>query len=885
MTEKTGYIKCLAAGVLTVLVTLFLLALFAEHTQAASKGVVVVDPGHVWSSSGAADPGNIGLDGTTEASLNLELGAKIVNELKQRGYTVYTTLPIVSGVKNLINGPSVSLKNRWQAANSVSADMVVCVHHNSIYPANTQPKGWLVLYDDGQIYPEAKKQTKAAATAVRDSLYELSYTRGNRANGLQQQGADVIRYSDAPVVYLEAGFLSNPDDLANAKSSTRQAETAAKVVDGIDNFFIAYPVGKTESAPPLIDSVSFSESSPTTKTSFTITAKGVSASEGISRVKFRVWRNGASSTAKTYTGKNEGNGNWSMPFKLSDFGSVMGTYKVTAYAYDKHNNYTSASGSIVVTRSNDKAIPTMGKLEFVGQTSPTSETEFTIRANDVVDASGVKMVKFTIYHTDNKAGTQQVVAAKRSGGNNWDATFNLADFGGKPGVYKAVASGWDTIGNKGTMKSASIRVMGTDIMGSSQTSVRQMVNYFTANGGVYPSYYEEAPRSTTLEQFAQLYYDISQKEGVRAEVAWAQMCHETGFLKFGGDVKKEQFNFAGLGATGGGEPGFDFGERYGKNARGIKYGVIGQVQHLKCYASTADAVYKNSDGTPVDPRWKYVTRGSAPVVEMMNQWAADKSYTKKLTKMIKALLTTSSINTMEDAQDELIEIVAEEEMLPVAEGETLPLEQEMADNAPAYEPQENNAAVSAEQLIAYYKSKMPSFPTGYGMGLSEFTGILCEESAAAGVSSEIVFAKAMLDTGFLAYEGAVDASTLVFYADEGAEMHAYSSVREGLCALAALTADAEKNLSLWEGEYGTRLMAMINEILGATNAIAVKDSGQEMREGEIVIEGNGEAETAPQPEGEYAEEPIAADEPAAAEADSGENEAAGEADALINIAS
>ena len=52
---------------------------------------------------------------------------------------------------------------------------------------------------------------------------------------------------------------------------------------------------------------------------------------------------------------------------------------------------------------------------------------------------------------------------------------------------------------------------------------------------------------------------------------------ETGFLRFGGDVKKEQYNFAGLGATGNGASGNGF--------KSIRIGIRAQVQHLKAYAS------------------------------------------------------------------------------------------------------------------------------------------------------------------------------------------------------------------------------------------------------------------------------------------------------------
>ena len=46
--------------------------------------------------------------------------------------------------------------------------------------------------------------------------------------------------------------------------------------------------------------------------------------------------------------------------------------------------------------------------------------------------------------------------------------------------------------------------------------------------------------------------------GLRWDYAFFQMLLETGYLKYTGDVKPEQNNFAGLGATGGGARGESF---------------------------------------------------------------------------------------------------------------------------------------------------------------------------------------------------------------------------------------------------------------------------------------------------------------------------------------
>ncbi len=172
------------------------------------------------------------------------------------------------------------------------------------------------------------------------------------------------------------------------------------------------------------------------------------------------------------------------------------------------------------------------------------------------------------------------------------------------------------------------------IMGTTSITATQMVNYFTAKGGKYP--YSGNSVAPTIKDFCQIYVDECKAEGVKAEVAFAQAMMETGFLRFGGDVKKEQYNFAGLGATGGVEGnGFD----------SIRIGIRAQVQHLKAYASK-----ESLKQTCVDERFKYVSRGTAPYVEWLGQkenpsgkgWATAVNYGYNIVNLyIKPLLNTS----------------------------------------------------------------------------------------------------------------------------------------------------------------------------------------------------------------------------------------------------
>ena len=170
------------------------------------------------------------------------------------------------------------------------------------------------------------------------------------------------------------------------------------------------------------------------------------------------------------------------------------------------------------------------------------------------------------------------------------------------------------------------------IAGDSSVTVDQMVKYFKQSKCTYPSKDLSKGGAKDIKTFAKIVLEEANAEGIKAEVVFCQAMKETGWLQFGGDVSIKQFNFAGLGATGGGVKGNSF--------KDVRTGIRAQVQHLKAYASTAKLKNKC-----VDVRFEYVERNSAPYVEWLGipdnpnggGWAASENYGKDLVKMIKNL--------------------------------------------------------------------------------------------------------------------------------------------------------------------------------------------------------------------------------------------------------
>lgn len=180
------------------------------------------------------------------------------------------------------------------------------------------------------------------------------------------------------------------------------------------------------------------------------------------------------------------------------------------------------------------------------------------------------------------------------------------------------------------------------IMGSTQTSIDQMVRYYNANTSGYDTFKSKYDGkydgslakggASTINQFAQIVYEEAIAEGVKPEVVFTQCMKETAFLKYGGEVNPNQYNFAGIGAT---------GSVHGATFENVRMGIRAQVQHLKAYGSLDKLINQC-----VDPRFNLVSRGSAKYVEWLGKkenptgsgWATSKNYGHDIVNMINVLL-------------------------------------------------------------------------------------------------------------------------------------------------------------------------------------------------------------------------------------------------------
>ena len=359
-----------------------------------------------------------------------------------------------------------------------------------------------------------------------------------------------------------------------------------------------------------------------------LTATDLGIGANVKGVRFKVVPVRKKSAAETYTVSTAQKGVYIKTISVEDFG-VSGNYKIYTYVKGENGKYKKIGktqtitvpdvegGSVKVKRKSDgKSYLTVSGMKYKGE---------------------IKSVQMKVWPVGNKKAQYVYKAKKRSDGSYRTLVDNV-NHKGKYGAYKYEVTVTTANGIKKMLLSGKITLEESkedadglyEISGSSNVTVAQMMSYYNKNA-TYPTFYavSDAP---TLKKFCEIYYEECEAEGIRVEVAFAQAMHETNFLRYGGDVNISQFNFAGLGATGGGVSGNSFAT--------VRIGIRAHVQHLKAYANEEPL-----NQECVDSRFQYVTRGTAPYVEWLaipdnpygKGWATDVNYTSSMKRHIEAL--------------------------------------------------------------------------------------------------------------------------------------------------------------------------------------------------------------------------------------------------------
>lgn len=188
-----------------------------------NQNVICIDAGH-----GGSDPGKVGDPDILEKDINLSLALKLQKVLEKNNFKVYMTR---NGDYNLAdskdNQKRSDLANRKQIIFENDPSAVISIHQNS-YPSSD-------IHGAQVFYPQGSEKSKLLADSIQDALIQ-GLDSSNHRQAKSNAEYYLFRDNPYPIVIVECGFLSNPEELKLLQSSSYQKKAAQCIYQGLKNY-------------------------------------------------------------------------------------------------------------------------------------------------------------------------------------------------------------------------------------------------------------------------------------------------------------------------------------------------------------------------------------------------------------------------------------------------------------------------------------------------------------------------------------------------------------------------------------------------------------------------------------------------------------------------
>lgn len=191
--------------------------------RSLSGFVVTIDPGHGGLDNGAS------IGKTKEDELNLKISLALQTELEARGATVYLTRVDDQDMtqRNHHYSKQDDMYLRALKIDENEPDVFVSIHLNST--SSSSAWGSQVFY-----YQNSAK-AKQLATAVHQAMKPVTGTKKR----IQSADFYVLRCTKTVGVLIECGFISNPNECGQLRSSKYHQKLAVAISNGISDYLLA----------------------------------------------------------------------------------------------------------------------------------------------------------------------------------------------------------------------------------------------------------------------------------------------------------------------------------------------------------------------------------------------------------------------------------------------------------------------------------------------------------------------------------------------------------------------------------------------------------------------------------------------------------------------
>lgn len=198
-------------------------AVYVNSTQVEdSRSIcVVIDAGH-----GGQDPGKVGINGSLEKDINLEIALRLKKILEAQDVTVIMTRDTAEGLyeEGGSNKKVQDMKKRLSIIEEEQPVLVVSIHQNSYHEEYVQ--GAQVFYYKTSI--EGKKLAETIQSRLIQDLDPQNH-REAKANDSYY----LLKKTSVPIVIVECGFLSNSREAGLLNTPEYQEKAAWAIHMGI----------------------------------------------------------------------------------------------------------------------------------------------------------------------------------------------------------------------------------------------------------------------------------------------------------------------------------------------------------------------------------------------------------------------------------------------------------------------------------------------------------------------------------------------------------------------------------------------------------------------------------------------------------------------------
>lgn len=206
----------------------------SEQLAKDHSRVVVIDAGH-----GAADGGKVGVNDVLEKDINLAIALKVKALLEQQDVTVIMTREDDQGTypNTGSNRKMRDMKKRVELINEERPALAVSIHQNAF--SDQSVSGAQTFYYQGS------EEGQFAAEIMQAQLIKTLQPKKERV-AKSNDSYYLLKHTNYPIVIVECGFLTNPEEAELLCDTEYQEQTAWAIHLGILQYLNAGGTGSNE---------------------------------------------------------------------------------------------------------------------------------------------------------------------------------------------------------------------------------------------------------------------------------------------------------------------------------------------------------------------------------------------------------------------------------------------------------------------------------------------------------------------------------------------------------------------------------------------------------------------------------------------------------------